>query len=154
MQAFPPLTTSNTNWHICLSIFFLHNLKLASLEPPEGLEPPTYWLQNSHSSNWVMVAYWLRRWDSNPRFWAYEAHDLTTGLLRNVGWDGRSRTYNTRIKILCVAATLHPNVRGHYALWKGECVMSIMCVYSGTGLKVPVIPSRFWCVFYHYLISL
>ena len=44
----------------------------------------------------------------------------------------------------CVfAVTLHPNVRGHYALCKGECVMSIMWVYSGTGLKVPVIPSRF-----------
>ena len=44
----------------------------------------------------------------------------------------------------CVfSVTLHPNVRGHYALWKEERVMSIMLIYSGTGLKVPVIPSRF-----------
>ena len=46
------------------------------LEPIDGLEPPTYWLQISCSANWAIPAYfWWGRWGSNPQIPAWKAGD-------------------------------------------------------------------------------
>ena len=51
---------------------------------------------------------------SEPQRWRFSP--LDTGGNRNrqrrsdAGWDGRTRTYNIRVKVWCVTVTLHPTI--------------------------------------------
>ena len=63
--------------------------------PAERLELPTFWFEARRS---IQLSYagkiWLRRWDSNPRYQAYETREDDRSSTPQYGRSGRTRTYN------------------------------------------------------------
>ena len=83
---------------MCLPIPPLGNILVGEV----GLEPTTTRVSDEYSTIElfpygrlsIRQAYWLLRWDSNPRSSGYEPDEITTSPLSDIGWECRIRTRN------------------------------------------------------------